>query len=71
MCMQATVHASGVRDMDKLEYSFINLDDGGKPVLRAVEVPCFKTRTLTEPPVIVGVPILHTLQPTSKLDDLL
>ena len=49
-CVQATLHTNGVPNMDKLEFSFIRLDPTGTPALQAIEVPQFKTRTLTEPP---------------------
>ena len=70
-CVQATLHTNGVPNMDKLEFSFIRLNDEGGPALVAEDVPRFKTRTLTNPPLIVGVPILHSLIPTVKLADLL
>ena len=70
-CVQATLHTNGVPNMDKLEFSFIRLNDRGYPALVAEDVPRFKTRTLTSPPLIVGVPILHNLVPTAKLADLL
>ena len=34
-------------------------------------MPQFKTRTLPDPTLIVGIPIFHTLKPTNKLNDLL
>ena len=57
--------------MDKLEFSYHTLDAEGHPQPAIVEVPRFKTRTLPAPPLIVGIPIFHTLKPADKLSDLL
>ena len=70
-CVRATLHTNAVPNMDKLEFSFHTLDAEGLPHPAVVEVPRFKTRTLPAPPLIVGVPIFHTLNPTAKLSDLL
>ena len=70
-CVRATLHTNGVPNMDKLEFSYHTLDAGGLPQPAIVEVPRFKTRTLPAPPLIVGIPIFHTLKPTDKLSDLL
>ena len=70
-CVRATLHTNGVPNMDKLEFSYHALDAEGLPQPAIVEVPRFKTRTLPAPPLIVGIPIFHTLKPADKLSDLL
>ena len=73
-CMQAILHTNAVPNMDKLEFTYIVLDDDDQPKLVAVDVPHFKTRTLVAPPpppLIVGVPIFHDMKPSAKLADLL
>ena len=70
-CVRATLHTNGVPNMDKLEFSYHTLDAKGLPQPAIVEVPRFKTRTLPAPPLIVGIPIFHTLKPADKLSDLL
>ena len=69
-CVRATLHTNGVPNMDNLEFSYHTLD-AGLPQPATVEVPRFKTRTLPAPPLIVGIPIFHTLKPADKLSDLL
>ena len=68
-CVQATLHTNAVPHMDQLEFSFHTLDADALP--EVVEVPQFKARTLPDPPLIVGIPIFHTLKPASKLSDVL
>ena len=70
-CVRATLHTDGVPNMDKLEFSYHTLSAAGLPRPEIVDVPRFKTRTLPIPPLIVGIPIFHTLKPTDKLNDLL
>ena len=69
--VRATLHTNGVPNMDKLEFSYHALDAEGLPQPAIVEVPRFKTRTLSAPPLIIGIPIFHTLKPADKLSDLL
>ena len=68
-CVRATLHTNDVPNMDKLEFSYHTLSTAGLPRPEIVDVPRFKTRTLPIPPLIVGIPIFHTLKPTDKLND--
>ena len=70
-CVRATLHTNGVPNMDKLEFGYHTLDAEGLPQPAIVEVPGFKTCTLPAPPLIVGIPMFHTLKPADKLSDLL
>ena len=70
-CVRATLHTNGVPNMDKLEFCYHTLGAEGLPQPAIVEVPRFKTRTLPAPPLIVGIPVFHTLKPADKLSDLL
>ena len=72
-CVRATLHTNGVPNMDKLEFSYHTLSTTGLPRPEIVDMPRFKTRTLPNPPppLIVGIPIFHTLKPTDKLNNLL
>ena len=49
-CVQATLHTNGVPNMDRPECSFHTLDTDPLPSPKLVEVPQFKTRSLSDPP---------------------
>ena len=70
-CVQATLDTKGVPNMDKLEVSYHTLDTDSLPQPQVVEVPQFKTCTFPDTPLILGIPIFHTLKPANKLNDLL
>ena len=70
-CVHAALHTNSVPNMNKLEFSFHTLETNSLPKPRVVEVPQFKTHTLPDHPLIVGIPVFHTLKPANKLNDLL
>ena len=48
--MDATLHTSGVSNMDKLEFDLIRLNDPQQPTMVVAEVSRFRTRAQTNPP---------------------